>query len=102
MANILITEDQLKLLVQKHGISEENHKEKDNKMLKQHLYTIATIAQKLYEVIGDDQEVEDWVHSKIAVADESMSAVAKNVMYGESEDIKGMDNLDMNDLIIGK
>ena len=72
-------------------------------MLKQQLFTIATISQKLFESIEDDQQVEDWVKSKVAVADELISTVAKKVMYNElNNDIKGFDTLNYDDLIIGK
>ena len=75
----------------------------DNKMLKQQLFTIATISKKLFESIEDDQPVEDWVKSKVAVADELISTVAKKVMYNElNNDIKGFDTLNYDDLIIGK
>jgi len=103
MANILISEDQLRLLIQNNSEKiNETHQDQDNKVLKQHLFVIKTIAEKLYDIIDDNQEVEDWVHSKIAIADETLSSVAKNILYGDKEGIKGMDNLDYNDLVIGK
>ena len=40
--------------------------------------------------------------SKVAVADEIISTVAKNIMYGEAkEKTNGMDKLNFDDLIIG-
>jgi hypothetical protein len=103
MANIIISEEQLKNLILKRDKNlMEDTQDDDNKMLKQQLFTIATVAKKLHELIEDDQPVEDWVKSKVAVADEIISTVAKNVMYGEAkEKINGMDKLDFDDLIIG-
>ena len=103
MANIIISEEQLKnLILKKDKNLMEDTKEDDNKMLKQQLFTIATVAQKLHELIEDDQLVEDWVKSKVSVADEIISTVAKNIMYGESKEKNiGMDKLNFDDLIIG-
>ena len=103
MANIIISEEQLKnLILKKDKNLMEDTKEDDNKMLKQQLFTIATVAQKLHELIEDDQLVEDWVKSKVSVADEIISTVAKNIMYGETkEKNSGMDKLNFDDLIIG-
>jgi hypothetical protein len=103
MANIIISEEQLKnLILKKDKNLMEDTKEDDNKMLKQQLFTIATVAQKLHELIEDDQPVDDWIKSKVSVADEIISTVAKNVMYGEvKEKNGGMDRLNFDDLIIG-
>jgi hypothetical protein len=103
MANIIISEEQLKnLILKKDKNLMEDTQEDDNKMLKQQLFTIATVAQKLHELIEDDQPVDDWIKSKVSVADEIISTVAKNVMYGEvKEKNGGMDRLNFDDLIIG-
>jgi hypothetical protein len=103
MANIIISEEQLKnLILKKDKNLMEDTQDDDNKMLKQQLFTIATVAKKLHELIENDQPVEDWVKSKVAVADEIISTVAKNVMYGEAkEKTNGMDKLNFDDLIIG-
>jgi len=103
MANIIISEEQLKnLILKKDRNLMEDTQEDDNKMLKQQLFTIATVAQKLHELIEDDQPVDDWIKSKVSVADEIISTVAKNVMYGEAKEKNGgMDRLNFDDLIIG-
>ena len=71
-------------------------------MAKQQLFTIATLAYKMWEQLGDDEQLDDWMESKIAQAEQSVVAVVKAYMYDEVEDkMKGMDKLDHNDLIIG-
>jgi len=71
-------------------------------MSKQQLFTIATLAYKMWEQLGDDEQLEDWMESKIAQAEQSVVAVVKAYMYDEVEDkMKGMDKLDHNDLVIG-
>jgi hypothetical protein len=73
-----------------------------SRMSKQHLFTIATLAYKMWEKLPDDEELEDWMDSKIAQAEQSVVAVTKAYMYDDVEDkLKGMDKLDHNDLVIG-
>ena len=98
MSNIIITEEQLKKL-------KENLKEnKDGSyMAKQQMFTIATLAYKMWEMMEDGEQLEDWMESKIAQAEQSVVAVVKAYMYDEVEDsLGGMEKLDYNDLVIGK
>jgi hypothetical protein len=97
MANIIITESQLKRL--KNNLNEN----KDGSyMAKQQLFTIATLAYKMWEQMEDGEQIEDWMESKIAQAEQSVVAAVKAYMYDEVEDeLKGMEKLDYNDLVIG-
>lgn len=97
MANIVITEEQLKKL--KQNIKEN----KDGSyMAKQQLFTIATLAYKMWEMMENGEQLEDWMESKIAQAEQGVVAAVKAYMYDEVEDeIKGMDTLDYGDLVIG-
>jgi len=97
MANIIITETQLKRL--KNNLKEN----KDGSyMAKQQLFTIATLAYKMWEQMEDGEQLEDWMESKIAQAEQSVVATVKAFMYDEVEDeLKGMEKLDYNDLVIG-
>ena len=97
MANIIITEAQLKRL---------NHNLKENKdgsyMAKQQLFTIATLAYKMWEQMEDGEQIEDWMESKIAQAEQGVVAAVKAYMYDEVEDeLKGMEKLNYDDLVIG-
>ena len=98
MANIIITETQLKKL--KNNLKEN----KDGSyMAKQQLFTIATLAYKMWEQMEDGEQIEDWMESKIAQAEQSVVAAVKAYMYDEVEDsLGGMEKLDYNDLVIGK
>jgi ribosomal protein L10 len=97
MANIIITETQLKRL--KNNLKEN----KDGSyMAKQQLFTIATLAYKMWEQMEDGEQIEDWMESKIAQAEQGVVAVVKAFMYDEVEDeLRGMEKLDYNDLVIG-
>ena len=87
MANIIITESQLKRL--KNNLNEN----KDGSyMAKQQLFTIATLAYKMWEQMEDGEQIEDWMESKIAQAEQSVVAAVKAYMYDEVEDeLKGME-----------
>jgi hypothetical protein len=97
MSQIIITEEQLKRL-------ENNLKESKNGsyMAKQQLYTIATLAHKMWEMMEDGEELDDWMESKIAQSETGVVSVVKAYMYDEVEDeLRGMEKLDYNELVIG-
>jgi hypothetical protein len=72
-------------------------------MAKQQLFTIATLAYKMWEMMDDGEQIEDWMESKIAQAEQGVVAVVKAYMYDEVEEgMSGMDKLDYSDLVIGK
>ena len=108
MAKYVFTETQLKKI--KEGLmkeSELNTEIKEGKdgnyMAKQQLFTIATLAMSMWEIMGDDEELDDWMESKIAQSEQSIVSVVKSYMYDEAtEDMKGMDKLNYNELVIGK
>jgi hypothetical protein len=102
MKNIILTEEQLSLLSQKFK-SPVNENNNGHSMSKQHLFTISTLARVMWEQLGDDEELEDWMESKIAQAEQSISSVVKSFMYDElSNKPKGTDFIDYNDIIIGQ
>jgi hypothetical protein len=97
MSQIIITEEQLKRL-------ENNLKESKNGsyMAKQQLFTIATLAHKMWEMMEDGEELDDWMESKIAQSETGVVSVVKAYMYDEVEDeLRGMEKLDYNELVIG-
>jgi hypothetical protein len=98
MSKIIITEKQLERMVK---ILKEEHEE-GSYMAKQQLYTIATLAYKMWEMMEEGEQLEDWMETKIAQSEQSIIAVVKSFMYDEVEgNIKGSAGLDLNDLIIG-
>ena len=74
-------------------------------MAKQQLFTIATLAYKMWEMMEEGEQLEDWMETKIAQSEQSISAVVKSFMYDEftsKESNDGMGKLNFDDLIIGK
>ena len=105
MSKIIITEEQLQKL--KKALSENTktiNEDKDgNYMAKQQLFTIGTLALQMWEILEDDEQLDDWMESKIAQAEQSIVSVVKAYMYDEVvEDMKGMETLNYNDIVIGK
>ena len=103
MKNIVISEEQLKMLME----FKKNKPIKEDKdgsyMAKQQLFTIATLAYKMWEQMPEEEQLEDWMESKIAQCEQSVIAVVKSYLYNEmKDDLKGMDTLNFDDLIIGK
>ena len=104
--NIIVTEEQLKNIVNRVKPVNESELEegKDgNYMAKQQLFTIATLAYKMWEMMEDGEQLEDWQESKIAQAEMGVVSVVKSYMYDEVEDkVTGTDQLDFSELVIGQ
>jgi len=103
--NILITEKQLAKIVNRvKSINEsELDESKDgNYMAKQQLFTIATLAYKMWEMLEEGEELDDWMETKIAQSEQSITSVVKAFMYDEITDTqKGKNGVNYDDLVIG-
>jgi hypothetical protein len=103
MANIVISEEQLKMLMEIKNKKQIKEDKDGSYMAKQQLFTIATLAYKMWEQLPEEEQLEDWMESKIAQCEQSVIAVVKTYLYDEvNDDIKGMDTLNYNDIVIGK
>ncbi len=99
MSKIIITEEQLERMVK---ILKENH-EGGSYMAKQQLFTLATLAYKMWEIMEEGEQLEDWMETKIAQAEMSISSVVKSYMYDEVEErIKNNGGIDFDGIVIGK
>ena len=107
MKDIILTEKQLEKLVTKMKTIKEDEG-RGSYMAKQQMYIIAKMAEKMWEKMeeeGDDVQLDDWMESKIAQAEQSITSVVNAYMYDELEDgeeVGGMNKLGFDDLIIGK
>lgn len=102
--DIILTEKQLEKLVNgvKDGRIVENHEE-GSYMAKKQLFTIAIMAYKMWEEMEDGEQLEDWMESKIAQAEQSITSVVKTFMYDEIvDDSGGMGKLNYDEIVIGK
>ena len=98
MEKIIITEKQLEQMVR----SLKENDQDGSYMAKQQLFTIATLAYKMWEMMEEGDELEDWMETKISQSEQSITAVVKSFMYDEVEDrAKGSNGLDLDGLIIG-
>ena len=99
MGKIIITEKQLEKMVR--TLKEDNHD--GSYMAKQQLFTMATLCYKMWELMEEGEQLEDWMESKIAQSEQSITSVVKSYMYDELEDrTKGPNGFNHNDLIIGQ
>ena len=105
MGNVILTEKQLEKLINKMRTVNENHEE-GSYMAKQQLFTIATLANAMWEKMENGEQLEDWMESKISQAEQSIIGVVKTFMYdefkGESQNNDGMGKLNYDEIIIGK
>jgi uncharacterized membrane-anchored protein YjiN (DUF445 family) len=103
MAKYILTEKQLEKIAENLNKVETKEGKDGNYMAKQQLFIIATLAYKMWEEMGEDEELDDWMVTKIAQSEQSITSVVKAYMYDEiTDDTKGMDTLDYNELVIGK
>ena len=100
MKEIRITEEQLNLIV---NTLKEDDTRSGSYMAKQQLFVIATMAYKMWEEMEDGEVLEDWMETKIAQAEQSLISVVKAYLYDEiTDDMKGMETLNYNEIVIGK
>ena len=101
MSNIMISEEQLQRLVNK--MKPINESKDGSYMAKQQLFIIATLAYEMWQNLEEGTQLDDWMESKIAQSEQSITAVVKSFMYGEIEDeMKGMSQLNFDEMVIGK
>ena len=50
-------------------------------MIKSNLYSITTKAQSMHDMIGDADDLPEWVQEKIAVCDEYMDVISDYLKY---------------------
>jgi hypothetical protein len=103
--DIIISEKQLETLV--NGVKKRNiqeHGEEGSYMAKQQLFTIATLAHAMWEKMEQGEQLEDWMETKLAQAEQSVVTVVKSYMYDEfeSKDSEGMGKLNYDEIVIGK
>lgn len=107
MKDIILTEKQLETLVNKMKTIKENEG-KGSYMSRQYLFTIAKLAEKMWEKMEENESdtLDDWMESKIAQAEQSITSVVKAYMYDEFKDESqsndGMGKLNYDEIIIGK
>jgi hypothetical protein len=103
MAKFVITQKQLDYIVENIKNKTINEDSDGSYMAKQQLFVIATMAYKMWEMLDDNDQLEDWMESKIAQCEQSVSSVVKAYLYDEFDaELKGMDTLNYDDLVIGK
>jgi hypothetical protein len=105
MKNIIISEKQLEKLTNRVKSSLTENEEEGSYMSKRQLFTIATLAYKMWESMEEGETLEDWQESKIAQAEQSITSVVQSFMYDEftsKESNDGMGKLNFDELIIGK
>ena len=105
MKNIIISEKQLEKLTNRVKNSLTENQEEGSYMSKRQLFTIATLAYKMWESMEEGDQLEDWQETKIAQAEQSITSVVQSFMYDEftsKESNDGMGRLNFDDLIIGK
>jgi hypothetical protein len=64
-----------------HSMDRELHHDDEGRMAKSQLYKIAKYAMEIHDNLGDDDQLEGWVQSKIATMSSMMGAVKHYLEY---------------------
>ena len=67
----------------------EFHEEGEEKMVKAQLLSIMENAEKIYHMMEDNQQLEDWVQSKITIAEDYLRAT-----YGYMKYYNGVEDME--------
>lgn len=86
-----ITED-LESKLSKNYKVYEGYVEGEGKMLRAQLLSIMENAERLYHMVDEGDMLEDWVQSKVTVAEDYLRAVASYIKYYNGE--KNMEDYD--------
>lgn len=98
MKKVIISREQYDFI--KNSLKESH--QGNNEMAKQQLFIIATMAYKMWENLNENDQLEDWMVSKIAQCEQSISSVAKAYLYDEFVQDKEINNINFDELVIGK
>jgi hypothetical protein len=108
MGNIIITEKQLERLTNRVKNSINENQEEGSYMSKKQLHTIAKLAYLMWKKMEDGEQLENWMESKIAQAEQSVISVVNEFMYpkgtssdGQRKDFDGTKDIDFDEIIIG-
>jgi len=81
---IIRVRELMSLSEQKETITESNHK--SSYMAKSQLYNIAKKAQSVHDRLEDNEEIDDWMESKIAQMADNIDSVSNAFDYDEFEE----------------
>lgn len=94
---MLLTEDKIRELVEealKDKLEEkDDSKHGEGRMIKSQLYRIIANAKDLHNMIGEHEEFEGWVQSKITKATDYIQSVRNHVEYEKAGAHMGSGNM---------
>lgn len=104
MAKYKLSENQLQKIKEKLNKEVVKEEKEGSYMAKQQLFIIATLAYEMWQNLEEGTQLDDWMESKIAQSEQSITAVVKAYFYDEIEGElgSGMDKLNHDELVIGK
>ena len=99
MAKYKLSENQLQKIKEKLNKEVVKEEKEGSYMAKQQLFIIATLAYEMWQNLEEGTQLEDWMESKIAQSEQSITSVVKAFFYDEieNETSGGMENLDYNE-----
>lgn len=97
MKKIIIKESQLNQI--KNLLTED--KDKDKGSVKDKLFIISTLAHEMFESLENEDEMEDWIKSKISQCEQDIINVIESYFHNETKSSPDIEEK-LKDLVIGK
>lgn len=97
IAKKIVSVTESKLLKHLRSIKENHGIEDESEMAKAQLLAIMEKAKELYQMIGDNIQLEDWVQYKLSIAENYMDAIHGYMKYfngGEDMEYNMVDKMD--------
>lgn len=75
--------------IAENRLMREFHQEGEERMMKAQLLSIIENAKKIYHMLGDDEQYEDWLQYKVSISEDYLQAV-----YGYMKYFNGVDDME--------
>jgi hypothetical protein len=95
IVNKIVSINENKFMKERQRIKENHQYEDESEMAKAQLLAIMEKSKELYQMIGDNVQLEDWVQYKLSIAENYMDAVHGYMKYFNGGEEMNADN--MND-----
>lgn len=101
IANKLVSVSENQFMKERQRLKENHGIEDESEMAKAQLLAIMEKAKELYQMLGDNIQLEDWVQYKLSIAENYMDAIHGYMKYfngGDEMESEKIDDNEWNDV----
>jgi hypothetical protein len=97
IANKLVSVSENQFMKERQRLKENHGIEDESEMAKAQLLAIMEKAKELYQMLGDNIQLEDWVQYKLSIAENYMDAIHGYMKYFNGGDEMESEKIDDNE-----